>query len=91
MVQTPQQDREDVGDGCVRTVQQTRDMARGFLSVAPPHRETETHAVLLVVSELFTNALQHAGNVTGFGLQAGEGTVTVAAVVPYSLGLTPKD
>ncbi|MGN9788653.1 ATP-binding protein [Nonomuraea sp. ZG12] len=37
----------------------------------------ETETVLLVVSELVTNAVQHAGGVTGFGLKAGPGTVTV--------------
>ncbi|MFJ8470198.1 ATP-binding protein [Streptomyces swartbergensis] len=33
--------------------------------------------MLLVVSELFTNAVQHAGGVTGFRLEAGPGRVTV--------------
>lgn len=34
--------------------------------------------VLLVVSELVTNAVRHAGGVTGFRLEVGMGTVTVA-------------
>jgi anti-sigma regulatory factor (Ser/Thr protein kinase) len=34
-------------------------------------------AVLLVVSELFANAVRHAGGVSGFRLEAGPGTVTV--------------
>ncbi|MGW8955762.1 ATP-binding protein [Streptomyces sp. NPDC055709] len=40
-------------------------------------RRGEADAVLLVVSELVTNAVRHAGGVTGFRLAAGPGTVTV--------------
>ncbi|WDV49494.1 ATP-binding protein [Streptomyces coeruleorubidus] len=41
-----------------------------------PDGGAETEAVLLVVSEPVTNAVRHAGGVTGFGLRAGPDTVT---------------
>jgi hypothetical protein len=53
-------------------------VARGFLWVAAPDSGSAVVAVLLVVAELFTNAVQHAGGVAGFELKAGAGTVTVA-------------
>ncbi|MFF8925914.1 ATP-binding protein [Streptomyces longwoodensis] len=56
---------------------QARDVARGFLSVLAPSGGDEADAVLLVVTELISNAVRHAGGVTGFGLRAGPGTVTV--------------
>ncbi|MET9813692.1 ATP-binding protein [Streptomyces sp. NPDC006355] len=79
-------------DGSLRTAEQTRDVARGFLYVAAPGGRGEVDAVLLVVSELFTNAQQHAGGVTGFRMEAGPGTVTVAVddastVPPRALSL----
>ncbi|MGW7386301.1 ATP-binding protein [Streptomyces sp. NPDC054794] len=52
-------------------------MARGFLSVLAPSRGDEAEAVLLVVTELISNAVRHADGVTGFGLRAAPGTVTV--------------
>jgi anti-sigma regulatory factor (Ser/Thr protein kinase) len=52
-------------------------MARGFLLVAAPEGGDAVDTVLLVVSELFTNAVQHAGGVTEFRMEAGPGTVTV--------------
>ncbi|MFF5523123.1 ATP-binding protein [Streptomyces coeruleorubidus] len=64
-------------DGSLRTAEQARDVARGFLRVAAPQSGDAVDAVLLVVSELFTNAVQHAGGVTGFRMEAGPGTVTV--------------
>jgi anti-sigma regulatory factor (Ser/Thr protein kinase) len=81
--------KEDCGPldgGSVRTAEQARDVARGFVSVAAPGGGDAVDAVLLVVSELFTNAVQHAGGVTGFRLEAGPETVTVtvqdASTVP---------
>ncbi|WP_078662605.1 ATP-binding protein [Streptomyces bicolor] len=53
-------------------------MARGFLSVIAPTDVAEAEAVLIVVSELVTNAAVHAGGVTGFELRADPGTVTVS-------------
>jgi anti-sigma regulatory factor (Ser/Thr protein kinase) len=48
------------------------------LSVVAPNGESGADAVVLVVSELVTNAVRHAGGVTGFRLEEGMGTVTVA-------------
>ncbi|MDQ0834278.1 anti-sigma regulatory factor (Ser/Thr protein kinase) [Streptomyces achromogenes] len=64
-------------DGSLRMAEQARDVARGFLSAAAPEGGNALDAVLLVVSELFTNAMRHAGGVTGFRLEAGPGTVAV--------------
>ncbi|MCX5336869.1 ATP-binding protein [Streptomyces sp. NBC_00140] len=69
---------EPLHDGGLRRAEQARDVARGFLLVAAPDGGSAVDAVLLVVSELFANAVQHAGGVTGFRLEAGAGTVTVA-------------
>ncbi|MEU9959776.1 ATP-binding protein [Streptomyces sp. NPDC050982] len=65
-------------DSALRAVGQARSVARGFLAVAAPEGESAVDAVLLVMSELFTNAVRHAGGATGFRLEAGPGTVTVA-------------
>ncbi|GGL18583.1 ATP-binding protein [Streptomyces flaveus] len=76
MVHSP---KEDPHPGAlVRTAEQARNIARGFLLVSAPNGGSGAEAVLLVVSELFANAVQHAGGVTGFRLEAGPGTVTVA-------------
>ncbi|WP_217215188.1 ATP-binding protein [Streptomyces sp. AC550_RSS872] len=61
-----------------QTAERARDMARGFLSVIAPTDVAEAEAVLIVVSELVTNAAVHAGGVTGFELRADPGTVTVS-------------
>lgn len=61
----------------VRTAEQARAVTRGFLSGASPVSGPYEDAVLLVVSELVTNAVRHAGGVTRFRLVAGPGTVTV--------------
>jgi len=75
----PSSDRGPFDDGSsLRTAEQARDVARGFLSVATPQGGSAAGAVQLVVSELFTNAVQHAGGVTGFQLKAGPDAVTVA-------------
>jgi anti-sigma regulatory factor (Ser/Thr protein kinase) len=50
----------------------------GFLLVAAPKGSSGAEAVLLVGTELFANAVQHAGGVTGFRLEARPGAVTVA-------------
>lgn len=60
-----------------QTAERARDMTRGFLSAVAARVGAETDAVLLVVSELVTNAVRHAGGVTRFRLVAGPGTVTV--------------
>jgi anti-sigma regulatory factor (Ser/Thr protein kinase) len=49
-----------------------------FCWVAAPDGGNAVDTVLMVVSELFTNAVRHAGGVTRVELKAGAGTVTVA-------------
>ncbi|GGS92317.1 hypothetical protein GCM10010254_10280 [Streptomyces chromofuscus] len=53
---------------------------------------SEPEAVLLVVSELFANAVWHAGGVTGFRLEAKPGakTLAVAVAVDYASTLPPR-
>lgn len=61
------------------TVAQARDAARGFLSALRPGPAPETiDNVVLVVSELVTNALRHAGGVRALCLTALSGAVEVA-------------
>ncbi|MER6162507.1 ATP-binding protein [Streptomyces sp. NPDC001868] len=75
----PEEDRGPPDDDSgLRAVGQVRCVARGFWAAAAPEGEDAVDAVLLVVSELFTNAVRHADGVTGFRLEAGPGTVTVA-------------
>ncbi|MCI0386177.1 ATP-binding protein [Streptomyces sp. CNQ085] len=55
-----------------------REMTRGFLRVAEPDAsKADVDAVLLGVSELVSNAVRHAGGVTGFRLAPGDGGVLV--------------
>lgn len=77
MVHFPQEEHEPLEDGGVRTAGQAREVARGFLLAAAPGGGDAGDAVLMVVSELFTNAVRHAGGVTRFRLEAGPQTVTV--------------
>ncbi|MFD1275429.1 ATP-binding protein [Streptomyces kaempferi] len=71
--------RRPLGDESgLRAVGRARGVARGFLAWSAPEGGSAVDAVLLVMSELFTNAVRHAGGVTGFRLEAGPGTVTVA-------------
>jgi anti-sigma regulatory factor (Ser/Thr protein kinase) len=76
-----------------RTAEQAREITRTFLSVIEPKDSGEAEAVLITVSELVTNAIRHAGGVTGFGLRADAGTVTVsvadASVAPPRERNTP--
>ncbi|MFC9912379.1 ATP-binding protein [Streptomyces sp. NPDC127197] len=78
MVHSQEEDHGPLGDGSLRTAEQARDVARGFLAVAAPGPGSAVDAVLLVVSEVFTNAMRHAGGVTRFWLEAEPGAVTVA-------------
>ncbi|GAA2608774.1 ATP-binding protein [Streptomyces axinellae] len=62
----------------LRSSFQARQITRSFLSTLSPRPSPEvTESVLLVVSELVTNALRHANGVTGFHLGAAHRTVTV--------------
>ncbi|MFL5997620.1 MAG: ATP-binding protein [Streptomyces sp.] len=79
MVHLPQESPEPLDDGSVRTAEQATEVARGFLLVAAPDGGNAVETVLMVVWELFTNAVRHAGGVTRFDLKAGAGTVTVEA------------
>jgi anti-sigma regulatory factor (Ser/Thr protein kinase) len=77
MVHSPQEEYGSLEDGSLRTAEQARNVARGYLLVAAPGGGDAVDAALLVATELFTNAVQHAGGVTGFHLEAGPETVTV--------------
>ncbi|MEV7085161.1 ATP-binding protein [Streptomyces sp. NPDC093085] len=58
---------------------EARALVRSFLARhAPGVPEQTTVDVLLVVSELVTNAVRHAGGVTGFRVSAGAGVVEIA-------------
>ncbi|MEU4469436.1 hypothetical protein AB0G20_38075 [Streptomyces sp. NPDC024017] len=61
----PEKGQEPADDGSVRTAEQATEVARGFLLVAAPDGGSAGNAVLLVVSELVSNAVLHAGGVTG--------------------------
>ncbi|MFF1595006.1 ATP-binding protein [Streptomyces sp. NPDC058286] len=80
MVHSPEEDQEYApltGDS-PRLAERARDVTRGFLlALAPDGDDAQMESALLVVSELVTNAVRHAGGMTGFGLRAGQGTITV--------------
>ncbi|WP_330338463.1 ATP-binding protein [Streptomyces sp. NBC_00557] len=78
MAQPPEEDKDPAtAETYIRTAAQARDVTRTFLASVGPSNDAEAEAVLLVVSELVTNAERHAGGVTGFRLSAGPGSVTV--------------
>ncbi|MCT9081347.1 ATP-binding protein [Streptomyces fulvoviolaceus] len=77
MVHAPEEGYEPLRGNDPQVVERARDVARGFLSAIGPGIGGEAGTVLLVVSELVTNAVRHAGGVTGFRLASGPGTVTV--------------
>jgi anti-sigma regulatory factor (Ser/Thr protein kinase) len=70
--------REDAGrigptgqQNQVRHASQARELTRGFLSVmAPQPHQQDVDTLLLVVSELVTNAVRHGQGLTGFHLRA---------------------
>lgn len=78
MVHSPEEDYESLKGASPQLAERARDVTRGFLLVLAPDGGPEAESVLLAVSELVTNAVRHAGGVTGFGLRTGEGTVTVS-------------
>ncbi|MFI9150999.1 ATP-binding protein [Streptomyces sp. NPDC053367] len=72
------------------TAGRARDLTRAFLAeVAPDDREF-TNAVLLVVSELVTNAIRHAGGATGFELRTDRGAVVVTVTDASPLPPRPR-
>ncbi|WP_261951396.1 ATP-binding protein [Streptomyces nigrescens] len=79
MAQPPEEDEHSspTHQGYIRTAAQARDVTRGFLASLGASNRTEAEAVLLVVSELVTNAERHARGVTGFRLEAGPGSIMV--------------
>ncbi|MDQ0942780.1 ATP-binding protein [Streptomyces sp. V1I1] len=78
MVYPPEEDYGPLDGSRVETPERAREVTRRFLSVVAPGGGSGADAVVLVVSELVTNAVRHAGGVTGFRLEEGLGTVTVA-------------
>lgn len=78
MVHPPEEDYGPRDRSGVQTAAQARDVTRKFLSDVAPDGGNDADAVLLVVSELVTNALRHAGGVRGFRLKESRGTVTTA-------------
>ncbi|MFF2573947.1 ATP-binding protein [Streptomyces sp. NPDC058084] len=78
---TPVREAYDLGDrgeAHVRTSAQARQEIRLALGSAAARRPEQVEDVLLVASELVTNALRHAGGVTGFAVCVGRDSVTVA-------------
>ncbi|MGW6927545.1 ATP-binding protein [Streptomyces sp. NPDC054950] len=59
------------------TAERARQMTRDFLSGIASQDSADMDAALIVVSELVTNALQHAGGVTGFRLRSAAQTLTI--------------
>ncbi|MBT2492681.1 ATP-binding protein [Streptomyces sp. ISL-96] len=65
------------------TAAEARDTAREFLcDLAPAPTPETTENVVLVVSELVTNALRHAGGITKMRLVAGRNTVQITVQDP---------
>ncbi|GHK02578.1 hypothetical protein SY2F82_43750 [Streptomyces sp. Y2F8-2] len=78
MVHSSEEDNDHgTSEAYIRTAAQARDITRSFLESVGPSNGAEAEAVLLVVSELVTNAERHAGGVKGFRLAAGPGSVVV--------------
>ncbi|MFI8823707.1 ATP-binding protein [Streptomyces sp. NPDC053431] len=75
-----------LGEAHVRTSAQARRSIRRALE--PGATAAQVDDVLLVASELVTNAQRHAGGVTGFGLAVGRDSVTVS--VSDSSRRTPR-
>ncbi|MGX1882222.1 ATP-binding protein [Streptomyces sp. NPDC055287] len=65
------------------TAAEARDTARAFLSdLAPAPTQEIAENVVLVVSELVTNALRHAGGITKLCLAANRHTVEITVQDP---------
>uniref|UniRef100_A0AAU2UWY5 ATP-binding protein n=1 Tax=Streptomyces sp. NBC_00003 TaxID=2903608 RepID=A0AAU2UWY5_9ACTN len=65
------------------TPAQARDAARAFLSTLAPRPTTESaENVVLVVSELVTNALRHAGGATALDFAADRSTLHISVRDP---------
>ncbi|MBP2580116.1 anti-sigma regulatory factor (Ser/Thr protein kinase) [Streptomyces sp. PvR006] len=71
----------------VRTPADARQLVRHTLAALGPLRPAQVEDLLLVTSELVTNAHRHAGGVTGFGIGVEHDRVTVS--VSDASGQTP--
>ncbi|MFJ5137910.1 ATP-binding protein [Streptomyces sp. NPDC088707] len=68
----------DAGAPPVRTPADARQLVRHTLAALGPLPPAQVEDLLLVTSELVTNAHRHAGGVTGFGIGVGRDRVTVS-------------
>ncbi|MEU7516364.1 ATP-binding protein [Streptomyces sp. NPDC042898] len=68
----------NAGSPPVRTPAQARQLVRRTLAPLGPVRPSQVEDLLLVTSELVTNAHRHGGGVTGFTLGIGRDRVTVS-------------
>ncbi|WP_406054958.1 ATP-binding protein [Streptomyces sp. NBC_01077] len=68
----------NAGSPPVRTPAQARQLVRHTLAALGPLRPSQVEDLLLVTSELVTNAHRHGGGVTGFGIGIGRDRVTVS-------------
>ncbi|MFI1401018.1 ATP-binding protein [Streptomyces sp. NPDC020681] len=90
MLHPSEKDHDPIKDGSARGTEQVRDVTRGFLLVSP-EGGSAVDTALLVVSELFANAVRHASGATGFELEAGPGTVVVDDASPVPPRPLPLD
>ncbi|MFE7548890.1 ATP-binding protein [Streptomyces gardneri] len=75
---TDPHDAGNAGTPPVLTPAQARQLVRHTLGALGPLWPSQVEDLLLVTSELVTNALRHAGGVTGFGIGIGRDRVTVS-------------
>ncbi|MFF5922425.1 ATP-binding protein [Streptomyces flavochromogenes] len=68
----------NAGPPPVRTPAEARQLVRHALAALGPLPPAKVEDLLLVTSELVTNAHRHAGGVTGFGIGVGRDRVTVS-------------
>ncbi|MFD3663592.1 ATP-binding protein [Streptomyces sp. NPDC058659] len=66
------------GPSPVRTPAEARQIVRHTLAALGPLRPAQVDDLLLITSELVTNAHRHGGGITGFGLKVGRDRVTVS-------------
>ncbi|QES04332.1 ATP-binding protein [Streptomyces venezuelae] len=78
---TPGTERYGTGNAgapSVRTPAQARQLVRHALAALGPLPPSQVEDLLLVTSELVTNAQRHGGGLTGFGIGVGRDQVTVS-------------
>ncbi|MFE1551651.1 ATP-binding protein [Streptomyces sp. NPDC058718] len=68
----------NAGSPPVRTPAQARQLVSHTLAVLGPLRPSQVEDLLLVTSELVTNAYRHGGGITCFGIGIGRDRVTVS-------------